>query len=67
MIPKYVQKILLLMHILLRKISFILQMDNFNFDDNYDSIPKLNKRQKKIFKIIVGVLLLVLIIGMIFG
>jgi hypothetical protein len=41
-------------------------MDNFNFDDNYDSIPKLNKRQKKIFKIIVGVLLLVLIIGMIF-
>ena len=22
-------------------------MDNFNFDDNYDSIPKLNKRQKK--------------------
>jgi hypothetical protein len=42
-------------------------MDNFNFDDNYDSIPKLNKRQKKIFKITVGVLLLVLIIGMIFG
>ena len=42
-------------------------MDNFNFDDNYDSIPKLYKRQKKIFKITVGVLLLVLIIGMIFG
>ena len=42
-------------------------MDNFNFDDNYDSIPKLNKKQKKFFKIIVGALLLVLIIGMIVG
>ena len=42
-------------------------MDNFNFDDNYDSIPILNKKQKKFFKIIVGALLLVLIIGMIVG
>ena len=40
-------------------------MNNYNFDDNYDSIPKLNKKQMKIFKIVVGVLLVLLIIGMI--
>ena len=28
-------------------------MENFNLKDNYDSIPKLNKKQMKIFKIIV--------------
>jgi len=42
-------------------------MNNYNFDDNYDSIPKLNKNQMKIFKIVVGVLLVLLIIGMFFG
>jgi len=42
-------------------------MDNHNFNDNYDSIPKLNKNQMKIFKIVVGVLLVLLIIGMLFG
>ena len=39
-------------------------MNNYNFDDNYDSIPKLNKNQMKIFKIVVVALLLLLIIGM---
>ena len=42
-------------------------MENFNFDDNYDSIPKLNKNQMKIFKIIVLVLLILLLLGMLFG
>ena len=42
-------------------------MNNYNFDDNYDSIPKLNKNQMKIFKIVVGVLLVLLIIGMFLG
>jgi len=42
-------------------------MNNYNFDDNYDSIPKLNKNQMKIFKIVVVALLVLLIIGMFFG
>ena len=42
-------------------------MENFNFDDNYDSIPKLNNNQMKIFKIIVLVLLILLVLGMLFG
>jgi len=42
-------------------------MNNYNFDDNYDSIPKLNNNQMKIFKILVGVLLVLLIIGMFLG
>ena len=42
-------------------------MNNYNFDDNYDSIPKLNNNQMKIFKIVVGVLLVLLIIGMFLG
>ncbi len=42
-------------------------MDNHNINDNYDSIPKLNKNQMKIFKIVVGVLLVLLIIGMFLG
>ena len=42
-------------------------MNNYNFDDNYDSIPKLNKNQMKIFKIVVGVLLVLLIAGMFLG
>jgi hypothetical protein len=43
-------------------------MDNFNFnfkDDDYDSIPKLNDKQKKNFKIIVGILVSLLLIGII--
>jgi len=42
-------------------------MNNYNFDDNYDSIPKLNKNQMKIFKIVVVALLVLLIIGMFVG
>lgn len=42
-------------------------MENFNFNDDFDSIPKLNKNQMKFFKAIVLVLLILLIIGMIFG
>ena len=42
-------------------------MNNYNFENNYDSIPKLNKKQMKIFKIVVGVLLVLLIAGMFFG
>ena len=42
-------------------------MNNYNFDDNYDSIPKLNKKKMKIFKIVVGVLLVLLIAGMLLG
>ena len=42
-------------------------MDNFNLNDDFDSIPKLNKNQMKVFKVIVLVLLILLIIGMIFG
>ena len=42
-------------------------MNNYNFDDNYDSIPKLNNNQMKIFKILVGVLLVLLIAGMFLG
>ena len=42
-------------------------MNNYNFDDNYDSIPKLNNNQMKIFKIVVGVLLVLLIAGMLLG
>jgi hypothetical protein len=42
-------------------------MNNYNFDDNYDSIPKLNKNQMKIFKIVVVALLVLLIIGMFLG
>ena len=44
-----------------------LVMDNFNFNDNYDSIPKLNKNQMKVFKIIIIILLILLVIVMIFG
>jgi len=40
-------------------------MDNFNFNDDYDSIPKLNDKQKKNFKIIVGILVSLLLIGII--
>jgi len=42
-------------------------MDNFNLNDDFDSIPKLNKNQMKVFKVIVLVLIILLIIGMIFG
>ena len=42
-------------------------MENFNFNDDFDSIPKLNNNQMKVFKAIVLVLLILLIIGMIFG
>jgi len=42
-------------------------MNNYNFENNYDSIPKLNKKQMKIFKIVVGVLLVLLIAGMCLG
>jgi hypothetical protein len=42
-------------------------MDNYNLNDDYDSIPKLNKNQMKIFKTVVGVLLVLLIIGMFLG
>tara|TARA_B100000902_G_scaffold14613_1_gene17651 strand:- start:502 stop:630 length:129 start_codon:yes stop_codon:yes gene_type:complete len=42
-------------------------MNNYNFENNYDSIPKLNKKQMKIFKIVVGVLLVLLIAGMLLG
>ena len=42
-------------------------MDNFNLNDDYNSIPKLNKNQMKVFKIIVLVLSVLLIIGMLFG
>ena len=42
-------------------------MNNYNFENNYDPIPKLNKKQMKIFKIVVGVLLVLLIAGMFFG
>ena len=42
-------------------------MNNYNFDDNYDSIPKFNKKQMKIFKIVVVGLLVLLIIGMFLG
>ncbi len=42
-------------------------MENFNFNDDFNSIPKLNKNQMKVFKAIVLVLLILLIIGMIFG
>ena len=42
-------------------------MNNYNFNDNYDSIPKLNKNQMKIFKIIVLTLSILLVLGMIFG
>ena len=42
-------------------------MNNYNFENNYDSIPKLNKNQMKIFKIVVGVLLVLLIAGMFLG
>jgi hypothetical protein len=38
-------------------------MDNFNIGDgDYDSIPKLNKKQKKIFKTVVLALILILIL-----
>ncbi len=37
-------------------------MDNFNMGGDYDSIPKLNKKQKKIFKTVVFGLILILII-----
>jgi hypothetical protein len=38
-------------------------MDNFNIGDgDYDSIPKLNKKQKKIFKKVVLALILILIL-----
>ena len=47
--------------------NYNIVLDNFNFDDNYDSIPKLNKSQKKIFKIVVLLLLILLILGMLFG
>ncbi len=42
-------------------------MYNFNFDDNYDSIPKLNKNQMKVFKIIIILLFILLILVIIFG
>ncbi len=42
-------------------------MDNFNLNDDFDSIPKLNKNQMKVFKVIVLVLIILLIIGMTFG
>ena len=42
-------------------------MNNYNFENNYDSIPKLNKKKMKIFKIVVGVLLVLLIAGMLLG
>ena len=42
-------------------------MNNYNLNDDYDSIPKLNKNQMKIFKTVVGVLLALLIIGMFLG
>ena len=42
-------------------------MNNYNLENNYDSIPKLNKKQMKIFKIVVGVLLVLLIAGMLLG
>jgi len=38
------------------KFNSNIVMDNYNFNDNYDSIPKLNKNQMKIFKIIVLIL-----------
>jgi hypothetical protein len=38
-------------------------MDNFNIGDgDYDSIPKLNKKQKKIFKTVILALILILIL-----
>ena len=49
------------------KTNSTIVMENFNFDDNYDSIPKLNKNQMKNFKIIVLVLLILLVLGMLFG
>jgi len=49
------------------KTNSTIVMENFNFDDNYDSIPKLNKNQMKIFKITVLVLLMLLVLGMLFG
>ena len=42
-------------------------MKGFNFDDDYDSIPKLNMNQMKIFKIIVLLLFILLVLGMLFG
>ena len=53
----------------MKQLIILLQkcMKNFNFDDNYDSIPKLNKNQMKIFKITVLVLLMLLVLGMLFG
>ena len=50
-----------------KKTNSTIVMENFNFDDKYDSIPKLNKNQMKIFKIIVLVLLILLVLGMLFG
>lgn len=42
-------------------------MDNFNMGDgDYDSIPKLNMRQKKIFKTVVFGLILILILIILF-
>ncbi len=42
-------------------------MDNFNIGDgDYDSIPKLNKRQKKIFKTVVLGLIMILILIILF-
>ena len=42
-------------------------MENFNIGDgDYDSIPKLNKRQKKIFKTVVLGLILILVLIILF-
>lgn len=42
-------------------------MDNFSMGDgDYDSIPKLNKSQKKIFKTVVFGLILILILIILF-